>query len=162
MNCTHFQQILADYIASELPPALHSEAQHHAAECRACADELAGLQSAAAVFDSGRISPAQAAQHADSMALPTAPRLPSPLPARQLSVPIWMRYAAVIALAFTCGSVLRGSGPAQSPPQPDIVANPTPPHSGVIERFNSITRERPDVPAFSRSLLAVAARSPSK
>ena len=164
MNCTQFQLILADYVAGELPPDRRADAQRHAVACRACAEELAGLQSAAAVFDSGHLSDSIAAQHTDDLSLRSgSPLRQSPAPHRY-ATPAWTRYAAVIALAFTGGYVVRGigtTGAATEPDARDVTSASTAPPA-VVERYNSLADARPDAPTFTRSLLALAAPARSK
>lgn len=156
MNCQQFQQILADYIAGELPPGQHADAQLHPSQCRACAEELAGLQSAAAVLDSGRLTVAAAERHVIEPTPQSSVRLAPPAAASSRSIaPALLRYAAAIAVAFAAGYALRGARPvpAPAPADPSIAAAP----AVVIERYNTLARERPDTPSFSRSLLALAA-----
>jgi anti-sigma factor RsiW len=161
MNCPQFRQILADYIAGELPPVLHGEAQLHAGQCRACADELAGLQSAAAVLDSGRLTDDAAERHSAAQPIEPRPRLVPPAsPPQRSVVPALLRYAAAIAISFVTGYALRGPGAAPKAAEPSIVSAAAP--AVVIERYNTLAREHPDAPSFSRSLLAVAAPARSR
>ena len=162
MNCTYFHKVLADYIAGELAPERHADAQRHAAECRACADELAGLQSAAAVLDSGRLGHTNVVQATDSLLLPTAPRVTTDAGPRHYGIPIWARYAAVMVVAFAGGYLFRDNSTVRRPTEPHNVSNAVSSPAAFIERYNSLAHERPNAPSFTRSLLAVAAPARSK
>ncbi len=159
MTEERFRELLADYLAGELD---EQQAAAFRAELAASAErrKLASeLQAAAAALEGNVLSENEARQRTEDLKL----ELPSPLKRAHASEATGrykrlfaaLRYAAVIALAFGGGYIVRGwqSG------SPETTSAP-PPMAEINERyvanFAEATQLFPHSSTFTRSLLMLA------
>lgn len=173
MTCEDVNSLAADYLGGELSPSLRSEVDAHLVDCAACRSELAGLATAAHALHATTVSPAEAERRVASLAVPASSpvsvgpshRAAPPL-ARSRGAAAWwvapLRYAAVIALAFTAGFVARGTLRPQTdrPLHSARVegASPVAVNDALVRQFREVSSDFPRTSTFGRSLLALARR----
>ncbi len=132
MNRDELESMLADHLAGELPAEKEAVFQEAMACDPALAAEAESLKRTLRAFD----------------ALGAAPGRPQ----RRISGAALLRYAAVVALAFAGGWLLRGAQ-ATSPAPSDA----GPPDTDELEvRFAQVYMEQPAGSDLARSLVALA------
>ena len=163
MNDEKFRELLADYIAGELDQrqaaAFRAELEADP-ERRKLANEL---QAVAAALEANLLSEEEAEQRTASLQLEAAGVIRAPSagepaarygPPRRLPLRSALRYAAVIALAFGAGFIVRGwqsESPAMTSPPPPMAIN-----ERYVASFAQATQSYPRSSTFTRSLLVLA------
>lgn len=175
MNCDQFREILADLLADEISAGARLDAAAHARSCRRCAPMLIGLEAAQAGLRRHDVSLAEARAAADQVELPAFSAIAKGHDKRR-TVPPVLRYAAVIALAFTAGYFARGSGTAPGEPNLSQTARLHPageadattvnvlaggdlaPSPQMIRKYREVSAALPASSDLSRCLVALARR----
>ena len=165
MNDVEFQDLLADYVAGELDEqqaaAFRAELESNAKR-RQLAQQL---QAAAAALEANVPSDEDAQSRTESLNLQDiATRAAAGAP-EQISGPIqfryhhlktFLRYAAVIVLAFGAGFVIGGwRSDVREPSTPPVVITPTV-NEGYAASYRRVAQAFPQSSSFSRSLLVLA------
>jgi len=159
MTEERFRELLADYLAGELD---EQQAAAFRAELAASAERrrLANeLQAAAAALESNVLSENEARQRTEDLKLEPPPPLKRPhageATRRYQRLYAVLRYAAVVALAFGAGFLVRGwqsgSPEATSAPSPVTEIN-----ERYVANFAEATQSFPQSSTFTRSLLMLA------
>jgi anti-sigma factor RsiW len=161
MTEERFRELLVDYLAGELDEQRAAEFRAElaaSAERRRLASEL---QAAAAALEANVLSDDEAGQRTERLELETplladgqhtAERAP-----RYRVLFAALRYAAVVALAFGAGFLVRGwqSGSPEATPTPPP---PTEFNERYVASFAEATQSFPQSSTFTRSLLMLARR----
>ncbi len=154
MNCAELHDLLADYLAGEASADTVAAVREHLAVCPACRDQVAGLQAAAAVLESGLPTVEQAETAVACLGIPSPSR--SARDARRGALWPALRYAAVIVVSFTAGFLARLDVPS-GPASRQVADGPTPSRpTTVSQSLAERLATHPQGDRFSQALLAIA------
>lgn len=151
MRCDDIQARLADFLGGEMASADSAAVHQHLQNCPACAHEMRGLREAVDGFQAGAISGQTASQRAANVELHFAERV-SDWRAARAPMAALLRYAAVIAISFVSGYLLRPAATGAAAEQPvtgdrDLV---------LVRRYDAASRAYPKAAGMSKGLLALA------
>lgn len=151
MQCDDIRASLADFLSGEMASADAAAIHQHLQNCPACDQEVCGLREAADGFRAGAISGQAASQRAAKIELDFADAMPA-IRAPRTRLAALLRYAAVIAISFGAGYLLRpvASGEAGQKAvagDGDMV---------IVRRYDAANRAYPKAAGMSKGLLALA------
>jgi anti-sigma factor RsiW len=165
MNDAEFQELLADYLAGELDEhraaAFRAELESNE-ERRKLAHEL---QAAAAALEVNALSDEESQRRVEALRFEDlharaahAAQSSRPIRAGHPRLSAVLRYAAVIALAFGAGFVVRGwrSEARESPASPVVSSSSI--NERYVTGYQRVSQAFPRSSSFTRSLLVLARR----
>ena len=153
MQCEQVRSRLADFLGGEMSSADAAQVHDHLARCAACEREVRGLREAVGVLREGELSHDTAQERAEAISLQLLDEqrvIRGPFAV----VPALLRYAAVIAISFGGGYLMRSSGSAASPPSIALESKDT--GVALAQRYEAASRAYPKAPGISKGLLALA------